>query len=565
MVVLLLFAFLAGIVTVLSPCIIPILPAILSGGADHGKARPLGIILGLVVSFSFFTLALSEIITVTGISANILRYVAITIIALFGIIMIFPKLGDIFSRLTSGFANIGSKLQTPSTPNSGFLSGALLGISLGLVWTPCAGPILAAVITLVASKHISLQAILITVAYAIGAGIPLFFIAYGGNKAVNSSRFLSAHAENIRKAFGVIMLLTALAMASNLDRTFQLLSLSALPSISIENNSAVQNELAKLRQQVATKVSSLTLGNYGKAPEFSGITHWLNTSGPLTMTQLRGKVVLIDFWTYSCINCIRTLPFVTKWYETYKDTGFVVVGVHTPEFEFEKETANVAQAIAMFHIAYPVAQDNVYGTWNAYSNQYWPADYLIDKQGNIRYEHFGEGDYVGTENAIRTLLNEPVLSTQEPTTYQRPVTAETYLGYDRASAYTAAIPLIHDQDSIYSFQTLTNDQVGITGHWIVGNESIFSNGTTSSLSLDFLATKVHLVLSGTSTLPITIDMDNKPMPKQYYSQDMDSKGQIFVNQDRKYDLIDLKQNYGRHVLTIHIPQGIRAYAFTFTP
>ncbi len=555
MLLLLIFAFLAGIVTVFSPCILPILPAILSAGTARGRLRPLGVIVGLVVSFTFFTLTLSALVEAFGISASWLRIAAMLLIAAFGLIMIFPRLSDWFAAKTASFSAFGTKIQSEGEQHvkTGFWSGFILGIALGLIWTPCAGPILAAISTLVATNQISWNTILLTLAYSIGAGIPMFLIAYGGNRALESSRFLAKHSEGIRKGFGVLMILTALAIATNADVAFQQWVARAFPAIPIENNSFVRQELNTLRSQDHTS-------EVGK-PDFVGINTWLN-SPPLTLEQLHGKVVLVDFWTYSCINCIRTLPYITHWYDTYKDKGLVVVGVHTPEFAFEKDKANVADAIKRFHIHYPVALDNHYKTWQAFHNEYWPAHYLFDQKGNLSMVHYGEGGYGETENAIRSLLGLPPIAEKEKPFSHRYITPETYLGYQRAER--TANSLKPDKMADYTYQSaLGDDQVGLKGEWLVGDESITSDGLFSELDLNFIATRVYLVLGGHSSQPITVELDGKHLPKEYYTVDMDSQGRIFVKEPRKYDILNLHGHYGRHLLTLHFPAGIQAYAFTF--
>jgi thiol-disulfide isomerase/thioredoxin len=351
-----------------------------------------------------------------------------------------------------------------------------------------------------------------------------------------------------------LMILTALAIASSFDVAFQQWVLKYFPSVNIEDNAIVRQEIGKLRED------SASLGELSPAPEFKGIEAWLN-SEPLTLEKLKGKVVLVDFWTYSCINCVRTLPYITKWYDKYKDQGLVVVGVHTPEFEFEKNKNNVAEAIKRFNIHYPVPLDNNYGTWLAYHNMYWPAHYLIDQKGIIRSIHYGEGAYVETENEIRQLLGLSPISESEPSGSFRPLTPETYLGYKRASSYT----LLNDiQDNItynYTYnQPLRLNQVGLKGKWKVGPESIESVGD-SELSLNFLAGHVYLVMSGDSSQPLRFDLDGLPLPEEYYGKDLDSKGLLPVKEARMYELFSGK--YGRHTLTIHFPPGVSAYAFTF--
>lgn len=499
------FAFLAGIATVLSPCIFPVLPALLSAGGGKGRLHPIGIICGLICSFTFFTLALTAIVQLTGISADFLRYLAIACIAGFGLLMIFPSLGDRFAQATSGVANLGQSVQEKSHQlGSGFWSGALLGIALGLVWTPCAGPILAAITTLVATQAVTWSAFGLTLAYSVGAAIPMLLIIYGGQRIISSR-----YGEEIRKGFGILMIVTALALAFHWDATLQ----QYLPLINIEDNATVEGELEQLRGS-----------NHALIPELSGITGWINTE-PFTLQQLRGKVVLIDFWTYSCINCIRTFPYLKDWDQKYRDKGLVIVGVHTPEFEFEKKLHNVQDAAERFGLKYPIALDSNYKTWLNFNNRYWPAHYLLDQEGNLKSFHFGEGAYQETENEIRTLLGMPPLETKPQLAIHRPITPETYLGSER-----------------------TSNLATLKGDWQITSEKATATGN-AGLDLNFLASNVYLVMESEQPQQITIYLDDLP-PRE-----------ITVHEPRKYDLV--KTTYGRHKLILKVPKDVSLYAFTF--
>lgn len=541
MILLLAFAFLAGIFTVLSPCILPILPAILSAGTAQGRLRPLGIIVGLVASFTFFTLALTAIVQATGISPDILRYGAIVLIFFFGLVMIFPGLSNWFAQKTASVANLGQSLSHPS---SGFGGGLIFGLALGLLWTPCAGPILAAITTLVATHAIDLLTVAMTLSYSIGAGLPMFLIAYGGGKIIQSSQFLSVHAERIRQFFGVLMVAVAVILTFHWDMLLEQKLGGWIPSALVENNTKVQEQLTKLRGE---NPSGEQLAELGKAPDFKGIVGWIN-SPPLTIEELKGKVVLIDFWTYSCINCLRTLPYLESWYAKYKDAGLVMIGVHTPEFVFEKDLKNVAAAAGRLGVDYPIALDNDYQTWQAYRNNYWPAHYLIDKDGNIRMEHFGEGGYVETENAIRELLGLAPLKMHEPSVSSREITPETYLGAERGHSYNISLKVGETASYAYT-APLKEDRVGLRGAWLVGGESIEAEGDDSYLDLNFLAKQVYLVLSGSSKKPIEVFLDGK------------RSGEFYMDGDKKYDIVET--TYQRHQLSLKIPLGVKAYAFTF--
>ncbi len=499
MLILILYAALSGLVTVLSPCVLPILPVVLSSTLTGGKRRPLGVIAGLIASFSIFTLAVSWIISLFGLSANVLRIGAVLIIGLLGAGLVVPALHTWIER---GLSRLPGLVRQDRAPGSGFASGLLVGASLGLIWAPCAGPILAAVTTLAAAQKVTLGAGLVVAAYAVGAGIPLLAVAYGGRAAIARVPFLVRHPLHIQRAFGIVMILTALLIAFNVDVQVSAWAASLVPGSwtaqldGFESSAVVTQNLSQLRQNLggsgalpapstgiyagginagsgrAAAPVQKALPDFGPAPELVGLTHWIN-SQPLTIHALRGKVVLIDFWTYSCINCIRTLPYVTGWYAKYKDQGLVVIGVHTPEFAFEHDAGNVEQAVKRFGITYPVALDNTDATWLAFNNQYWPAEYLIDANGHLRHTQFGEGSYDETEKAIQGLLAEaghPVRETLMQATgvpFSPLETPETYIGTDQQGSYASPQPVFPGKASSYSFPLiLPQDAFAVSGQWI---------------------------------------------------------------------------------------------------
>lgn len=562
------FAFLAGIVTVLSPCVLPVLPALLSAGAGQGPLRPIGIVAGLICSFTFFTLMLTSIVQLTGISPDFLRYIAIVVIAGFGLLMIFPSLGESFARSTSGVANLGTSVQQQATRfGSGFWSGFILGIALGLVWTPCAGPILGAITTLVATSAVTWSAFLITLSYSLGAAIPMLAIIYGGQKILSASKGAARYSEWIRKGFGALMILAALAMALHADVYFQTMATQYLPFINVEDNALVKRELDALRTVnpeflLPEFEEGAFLSEGIKAPELAGIVGWVNTK-PLTLEQLRGKVVLIDFWTYSCINCIRTFPYLKEWDAKYKDQGLVIIGVHTPEFEFEKNPENVKDAVKRFGLQYPIAIDSQFKTWQKFNNHYWPAHYLIDQKGFVRNFHDGEGSYVETENMIRQLLGLSPMQKEEPQKQVRRLTPETYLGFERGMRYTAHTAIQPNQVHRYEDTHVGNDQVGLRGPWLVEAQKITSQDDTSELELHFLATQVYLVMESPDLKGVRVYLDGEPVQQKNATVDMNEQGQVMVKEARKYDVIRLKGEYGRHRLTLHVPKGVSLYAFTF--
>ena len=441
MALLMLFALVAGAGTALSPCVLPILPAILSAGVTGGRRRPLGVVTGLALSFTFATVALVYVINALGLPNGFARDLAIAVLFAFGITLLIPPIGDRVEAFASRLAPGPARFR-----GDGFGSGLIVGASLGLVYAPCAGPILAGVIVVSAAQDFTAGRFAVALSYAVGSAIVLYLLLIGGRRLTQR---LNPVRGRVQMALGAVMVLVAFAMTANLDTRFQTAIASDLPGFlvnptkGIEESKVVSTEIAKVSQHGAPVVPAsqlnqpVSLRTYGQAPDFTDTQDWFNTPNgeSLSMSDLRGKVVLIDFWTYTCINCIRTLPYLEAWQQRYGRDGFTVVGVHSPEFPFEKDANNVQAAIRQNHLTYPVVQDNDLGTWDAWGNQYWPADYLVDAQGNVRDAHFGEGDYSETERAIRTLLAEAGhtnLGSGARATAQAPsagdITPETYLG-----------------------------------------------------------------------------------------------------------------------------------------
>lgn len=379
------FAGLAGVATVASPCVLPVLPLLLGVSASGtDRARPVFIIVGFVLSFVAVALLFGASTRVLGLTPESVRVAAACGMLLAGLLMIWPELGERVMAPLGRVANMAQGWGGQATPTP--LGGLLLGATLGALWTPCAGPVLASVLALVASQASTEQTAPLLLSYAAGAGLPMLAIAYGGQAMTGKVRFFSRHAARFRQVCGVLVVVSALAMAGQLD---------AQASAWLSQAWSSQAEPTP-----ATPPTAST------APELTGIHQWLN-SPPLSMKALRGKVVMIDFWTHACVNCVRTLPHVQRWHERYAAQGLVVVGVHTPEFAFERSTESVQRAIRRHGLTYPVAQDNRYQTWNAYANQYWPAIYLVDRQGRIVFTHFGEGDEAAIEQRIQQLLAAP--------------------------------------------------------------------------------------------------------------------------------------------------------------
>jgi cytochrome c biogenesis protein CcdA/thiol-disulfide isomerase/thioredoxin len=539
MLLLLAIGFVAGVVTALSPCVLPVLPIVLAGGAT-GR-RPFAIVAGIVVSFTVFTLFAAWLLDLLGLPDDVLRNLAIALLFLVALTLLVPQVGEWLAR----------PLQFLTRRSGSDLGGGfLLGASLGLVFVPCAGPVLAAVTVIAARRDVGLDSFLLTLSYATGAAVPMLAIAFAGQRAAGAFR---ANAVLVRRVSGVLVAGAALAIAFGVDRNLQ----TALPGYTealqnrFERSDSAQRELRELtggRDPRATGRETGQLEDYGPAPDFHGIARWLN-SKPLTLSELRGRVVLIDFWTYSCINCLRTLPHIRAWDERYRDAGLTIVGVHSPEFAFERVESNVRENVRKLGVRYPVAMDNDFVTWQSWHNQYWPAKYLIDKRGNVRYYHFGEGEYAKTEEAIRTLLgaDAPAASDLPDESPHGQVTPESYLGYARLARY-AGDPIEKDKPHAYTFpRGLSENGLAYSGIWTVQDERAIA-GLSAGLRLQYRARRVYLVLTGKGTVDVVVD--GKPEQK------------VRVRNGRLYTLVD-RSKLGDHLLELHFTPGVAAYAFTF--
>ena len=572
-------AFISGLFTILAPCIWPLLPIVLADVTQsNSKRRPLGITAGVAISFAFFTLAISALESSIGFSPNVLRKMAVVVLLVIGISMVVPALSR---RMEASISSISGKFGgIGKNQRSDFSGGFVTGLALGVVWTPCSGPILASVATLAATNKVSLQVVVVTLFYVAGVSIPLFGFAVGGQKLLAKSRRLSKHTGRIQIASGVIMIITAVGIYTNYDKTIEAKLLNAIPSYSnaltkIESGSGVTKALSKLKgsKSVPTTVSGNQSGLFNAnetAPEIRGIEKWLNTSGPQTLASLKGKVVLVDFWTYSCINCLRTLPHVEAWYNKYHSSGFEVIGVSTPEFAFEKDPGNVSRAIKQYGIPYPVALDNNYKTWNAYNNQYWPAEYLIDATGKIRRTEFGEGNYPESEQAIRTLLaNAGHKITVAPsdlpdTTPQTQLTPETYFGSNRAQFGFPTPNYPNGAFTIPEQKSVPLDQFALGGKWLIQPDYIESK-KGASITEHFDASKVFLILNpkpgATNTVAVTYN--GKPLVGTLAGSDV-VNGIIKVDADRLYNIFNSgATNTDGTLKFTFLDDGIQAFTFTF--
>jgi cytochrome c biogenesis protein CcdA/thiol-disulfide isomerase/thioredoxin len=538
-------AFVAGIVTALSPCVLPVLPIVLAGGATGGARRPYAIVAGLVASFTVFTLTAAALLSALGLPDDLLRTVAIVVVVVVGLSLVWPRLGDLLGRPFHALAR-----RHRADAGGGFL----LGVSLGILFTPCAGPVIGAVATVAATQSVTVEAVLITLAYGLGAAVVLLGVAIAARRGM-SLRSARAHAPVVRRALGAGILAVAVLMVLGIDKDLQ----TRVPEYTralqgLEESAAAQGELERL---VGTPglAAEEQLDDFGPAPEFRDIALWLN-SEPLEMESLRGKVVLIDFWTYSCINCLRTLPHVRAWDEAYRDDGLVIVGVHTPEFAFERDPDNVRRAVRDLEVEYPVALDNEYGTWSAWQNRYWPAKYFVDRGGRLRYAHFGEGGYEESERVLRRLLAEDSdaglvsegIADETPSGEQTP---ETYLGYERLDRFVGS-ELVPDREAEYTIPDYVPlHGVAYGGRWTVEGERIVA-GEDARLRLLFHAHDVFLVL-GTADGPGSVEV----------SVDGERVGTVPVTVHDLYTLARIPGEKRDHVLDLRFSPGTQAYAFTF--
>jgi cytochrome c biogenesis protein CcdA/thiol-disulfide isomerase/thioredoxin len=587
MLLLIAFGFIAGAGTALSPCVLPVLPIALSAGATSGRRRPLGIVSGLVASFTFSTVALVYLISALGLPNDLLRKVAVVVLLAFGVTLLIPPLAARIEAYASRLVG-GARLNRGG---DGYWSGALVGASLGLVYAPCAGPILAGVITVSASQSFSVGRLLVALAYGLGSAVVLYLLMLGGRRVTSR---LSRRSGVLQMAMGAIMIVVAALMLGNYDIKFENTIARDAPAFlvdptkGLEAQSSVASELRKLRgphttalgraaasAQAATAVGGGTaqaptqprLPIIGAAPEFTGTQRWFNMPGghPLALQSLRGKVVIVDFWTYSCINCIRTIPYIKAWYAAYHPQGLEIVGVHSPEFAFEKVASNVATAIQDFGIRYPVVQDNDLATWNAYGNEYWPAEYFIDARGNVRYTHFGEGDYRTDERVIQSLLAEAgkraparAASVQGATVASAQTTPESYLGARRAERFVNGEiqPGYHDYGP---WRAPADDQLAYSGRWSISSEAATSQG--GSLSLSFKARRVYLVIGGARARTVRLLLDGRPLSAADAGSDV-HEASVRPSSERLYALVNLS-SVQRHTLMLEPQPGARLFAFTF--
>jgi cytochrome c biogenesis protein CcdA/thiol-disulfide isomerase/thioredoxin len=566
MLTLIAIGFLGGLITGISPCILPVLPVIFFSGTQSVREareseaaggwvaveappkrsqalRPYLVIAGLVLSFSVVTLLGSALLSLLHLPQDAVRWVALVALAAIGLGLIFPQFEALLEKPFS---------RLPQKQFGSGRSGFGLGLALGVLYVPCAGPVLAAIVVAGATGTIGLNTVALTLSFALGAALPLLFFALAGRRVAERVAAFRSRQRQIRVIAGIVTILLAVALVFNLPAVLQ----RAVPDYTAALQSKVggEEQLQKLNLGGLVNEQNAQLSNCsdggkelescGTAPDIKGITKWLNTPGgaPVDLKALRGKVVLIDFWAYSCINCQRAIPHVVDWYNAYKDKGFEVIGVHSPEYGFEKVDTNVASGAADLKIDYPIALDNNLSTWTNYRNQYWPAEYLIDAQGTVRHVKFGEGDYDVTENLIRQLLSDanqrvalPPETKAADTTPTSALTPETYFGVGKVGNYGGDGYYTQGTTTFAYPAQLADDSFAYRGPWALDYQGATSQSDQSSIELNYHGRNVYLVVGGTGTVTVTRDgktnvipVSGAPNMRQVVADDDDGAGHLDV-------------------------------------
>jgi cytochrome c biogenesis protein CcdA/thiol-disulfide isomerase/thioredoxin len=571
-----LLAFVGGVLTILSPCILPVLPFVFARADQPFRRSGLPLLTGMALTFSLVAVAAAFgghwVVRLNQGG----RYVAMVVFLVLGVSLLFPSLAE---ALTRPLVRAGSRLQGGPSTETSIGKSFVLGISTGLLWAPCAGPILGLILTGAAIQGPGARSSFLLISFALGAATSLGIALFAGNKAFSAMKRSLSFEVWIRRALGVAVILGVVAIAlgwdTNLLTKFSFVNTSKAEAHLIN---ALGPEKSAVRP-VSAAGSQVVLDDEGPMPDLNGAVAWVN-SAPLTRDSLRGKVVLIDFWTYSCINCLRALPYVEAWAAKYKDAGLVVIGVHTPEFAFEKEQANVEKAVRDLKVSYPVAIDSDYKIWQAFNNQYWPAHYFIDGKGRIRYHHFGEGEYDESERVIQELLKENGATSLSEGTIdmsatgveaapasEKALSPETYIGYVRAEHFASAEPLSQDARKVYSpRERLSLNQWALGGNWKVGEESAVLQAASGTVVFRFHARDLHLVLGPSKDgkpvrFKVTLDGTT---PGEDHGSDTDANGMGTVQGHRLYQLIRQKGAVEDRTFQIEfLDPGVQAFAFTF--
>lgn len=569
-----LIGVLGGLITGISPCILPVLPVIfLSGGAQSARTgaapnaprpvsrwRPYQVILGLVLSFSLFTLIGSFLLALAHLPQDVLRWAGIVVLILIGVGLIVPAFQHIIEKPFSWIPqrNVG-------TDRGGFV----LGFALGAVYVPCAGPVLAAITVAGSTGKIGLDTVVLTLSFAIGAAIPLLVFALAGRRVAERVKTFRKRQKLIRTIGGVTMIALSIGLVFNLPQYLQRIIPDYTSALNDGLGSSSQVDkalnlggLVNDQNKDLSKCSNdaTMLQSCGTAPDIQGISAWFNTPGdqPITLEQERGKVVLLDFWAYSCINCQRSIPHVVAWNREYAKYGLQVIGIHSPEYAFEKVESNVKDGAKGFGITYPVALDNDLSTWTNYRNRYWPAHYLIDPSGTVRNIQFGEGNYANTEQLIRQLLQErdpgvslpPATDVADDTPATGSTTPETYLSAGKVQNYGGAGSYTADTKRFSFPSTQKKNTFALDGDWTVGFQNATPAGDSARIRLEYTATQeVRMVLGGTGTIRYTVDGG--------------ATKQVTVSgAPDSYRLLALS-GARSGTIEVTVPKGVEAYSFTF--
>ena len=572
---LILLAYFGGILTILSPCILPVLPFVFARADRPFVRSTLPMLAGMAVTFAIVA-TLAAVGGGWAVRANAIgRWAALILLALFGIALVFPSVSD---RLTRPLVALGSRLTEKRGQQANIWSSVVLGIATGLLWAPCAGPILGIIFTAAALQGASFNTTLLLLAYALGAATSLALALMVGGKLFARMKKSLGASERIRQVLGVLVLVGVGAIALGLD-TRVLSKLSSAQTASIESKLARKLGATQGMDEMAARTNAageLVLPVIGTLPSIEGLGPWFN-SQPLSNTQLKGKAVLIDFWTYSCINCLRTLPYLKAWDAKYRKDGLVIIGVHAPEFAFERDPANVKKAIADLGVRYPVALDNRYILWNALKNQYWPAHYFVDAEGRIRYFHHGEGDYAMSERVIRQLLAESghapaggmaktaAAGTEAAADFSKIGSPETYIGYYRADRFVSPGGLLRDKPKSYASAPLELNDWSLGGQWIDNRQSARSLAPGAKISFRFHARDLHLVLGSATVKPVAfrVTIDGHA-PGGDAGVDAKPDGSGVVTGQRLYQLVRQKGPVRDRTFTItFLDPGVEAFSFTF--
>ena len=594
--VLVVLVFLGGMLTILSPCILPVLPFVFARAEQPFVKSGLPLLLGMALTFA----AVATLAAVGGSWAVHInqygRFIALVLMAAFALTLLSRRAADWLARPFVALGNRLTQQSSGSRPTAGMTHSLLLGVATGLLWAPCAGPILGLVLTGAAISGPSARTTLLLFAYAGGAATSLAIALLAGGRVFAALKAGLGTGEWLRRALGVAVLIAVAAIAFGWDSGFltrvstqgterleQSLIASIAPRGAVPGSGDVTTGMsvfAAAGLRTPNNAASPDLPIEGQLPALDGATLWLN-SPPLTRDSLRGRVVVIDFWTYSCINCLRSLPYVKGWYEKYRDHGLVVIGVHAPEFAFEKAPDNVRRAVRDLGISYPVALDNDYAVWRGFNNQYWPAHYFIDARGHIRAHHFGEGDYAASEEIIRQLLIDsgvkdlPQVSASPTSATGVEIAAdsahmrspETYVGYEHAQHFASPLGIAPDVSKAYSAPAKLNlNEWALAGSWLVGEENATLLRAPGTIVFRFEARDLHLVLGpGANHKPIRfrVTLDGA-VPATNHGMDVDANGNGVVREHRLYQLIRQTGSVGEHTFTIEfLDPDVQAFAFTF--